>query len=309
MFENYNYAVLDIPESHDCAVWERFFSKLMQADLYAPVYTLMYYYAILYDLDLGALEIPDTYNYYDLAIEIASDDKYPAYEAAVNSGFFEKGLTMIVHKAAMHDEHVGKYMHVIKVDFVDNSYGDELVSEDVALLAKDLWAKHQNNLNNVISAAPTNKGTLSYWEGRLEKAQLKDPGAPASILGYYLGAVTGEHCSIFCPLGYADYEIIGKAMVANKDAFEAAKNTGLFALACATYVSAALDNYTNWDISRAGIISLLSNPETRCFIPCRTKYVAEKLVAAECIFELSEDFWAAMKDNIYDELGDELKGY
>lgn len=286
-------SILTIPESNEIAIWERFFNALQKIDKLSPLYVLIHYSALLYDFDIEEFEIPCFGYYYDVAIEMAADDRYPAYDAAVNTGFFNKGMIMAAYIAATKENNLQKL-----VNAVEKMFGYEKEMED--LTATPSVVENSSNIRN---------NGVEKWEKLLEGAMKKDPNASVSILRYYIEAIVGGEWSIFCPLGCDEYKEIGKAMSENDAAFEAAKDTGLLADACDVYITAALDNDCNWYCLRKGVALLLSDPKTRCFVTCRKRVAAEKMIAADAVLELNEELWDLLAGALYDDFGDELQGY
>ena len=112
-----------------------------------------------------------------------------------------------------------------------------------------------------------NLNNINNWNQILENVMLKDTSAPASILSYYLDDVE-DNGTIFCPLGYALYKVIGHAMREESEAFDAAVETGLMGSAIRTYVNAALDVWENWDAMKNGVLHLMGDFRLRRFISC-----------------------------------------
>lgn len=137
------------------------------------------------------------------------------------------------------------------------------------------------NLNNVNS-----------WNEILDHVMLQDTCAPASILSYYLDDVA-DNGTIFCPLGYELYKVIGHAIREEQEAFEAAIETGLMGSAIRTYVNAALDVWENWDLMKNGVLRLVSDPRLVCFISCRNRVYIQYLKDID-----DEDEWYAAYDRL-----------
>lgn len=121
-----------------------------------------------------------------------------------------------------------------------------------------------------------NLNAIRPWKLLLETIVLSDSCAPASILSYYLDDVE-DNGSIFCPLGYEPYKVIGYALRADTEAFDAAIDSGLMRSAIGTYVNAALDVWENWDLMKNGVLHLMSNPRLRVFVSCHNRVYIERL--------------------------------
>jgi hypothetical protein len=152
------------------------------------------------------------------------------------------------------------------------------------------------NIENLIRA--------NSWNQILDHVMLQDTSAPASILSYYLDDVK-DNGTIFCPLGYELYKVIGHAIREEPDAFAAAIDTGLMASAIRTYVNAALDVWENWDLMKNGVLRLMSDPRLICFISCHNRTYIQYLKDID-----DEDEWYAAYDRLNGALcGTFPKGY
>ena len=89
--------VLTLSDSE--SVWIQFFNQLASEDFLAPLHVVLPYLAFLYELDVALPATPYGSLYYDVGIEMAADDRYPALKAAVSSGFFDRGLSMLAAEA------------------------------------------------------------------------------------------------------------------------------------------------------------------------------------------------------------------
>lgn len=81
------------------SVWIQFFNQLSSEDFLAPLHVVLHYLAFLHELDIALPATPYGSLYYDVGIEMAADDRYPALKAAVSSGFFGRGLSMLADEA------------------------------------------------------------------------------------------------------------------------------------------------------------------------------------------------------------------
>ena len=149
------------------------------------------------------------------------------------------------------------------------------------------------NLNNVNS-----------WNQILDNVMLQDTCAPASILSYYLDDVK-DNGTIFCPLGYELYKVLGHAIRKEQEAFDAAIETGLMGSAIRTYVNAALDVWENWDLMKNGVLRLISDPRLICFISSYNRFYIQNLKDID-----NEDEWYAMADRLNETMNKTVpKGY
>ena len=149
-----------------------------------------------------------------------------------------------------------------------------------------------------------NTNTTTPWTTTLEAYCIQDPGAPASILGYYLNNLP-DYSSIFCPLGYKPYAIVGQTMWNDPEVFEAAIDTGLMCSAVSNHIYAALDVWENWNAMKPGILYLRNHLELSRYIEIRDKVFIDALKDVE-----DEDTWYDTVSRIHDQLNSgELKGY
>lgn len=298
---------IKMPQSKSVLVWEEFFNHLMDVDYFSPFHAVMARYHITADEDFDLP--PSAYGglYYDLGIEMCADDRYPAEDAAILTGFFQKGVSMIVCAAAG-SEHDPNLMAAVREVFKQPEISD-LISADVAAIAANLL-----NKNEAPDSADAKSGSggiddIKLWIKRFEGEMMTDANAAASIMGYFLGTKIGRHCSIFCPLGYEPYETLGKEMAMNHVAFEAAKTSGLLVKGVTQYVSAALSNEGCWCSMSDGVAFLVENPELACFIPFRDRYIAERMVRLYVNNEEGEEAWNNLYQRLSNELRNEWNGY
>lgn len=257
--------------------WIQFFDKLARMDFLAPFHAVLNFFALLYELDIALPASPHSSLYYDVAIELAADDRYPAFEAAVSSGFFSKGLSMIAH-AAMADLGPNPTYITVLTTALDRGYISDHASEETKAMVSDL-----------LGGQPNEHRSKVWWTRYLETQMRNDPSAPTSILAYYLDEINEHEYHIFCPLGFEEYEVIGAWMRDSNVAFEAALDTGLLADAVPIYVNAALDNAPNWRLAARGIKYLLDHAVLGRLIPFDSRFVAKQLLDEFGIFLPIED--------------------
>ena len=261
-----------MPDSHEVNDWKQFFDSLSELEYHAPLHVILEYYTFLYELDVETP--PTSYEslYYDTAIEIASDDRYPAYEAAMESGFFAEGIRQVILAAVGADKYRFLYSNVLRIIVRNNnsafcSLSDELREKAVSLA--DVTA----NLSE------PDVDDLDGWVDYFEILMRSDNSACESILTYYLEEATQREYRIFCPLGCDLYQQVGEKMRKYPVALDAAIRSGLMASGVRTYFCAALDQVENWDCMYRGIDYLLKSEHLRCFIPFHYRYIAEHLMA------------------------------
>lgn len=149
-----------------------------------------------------------------------------------------------------------------------------------------------------------NLNVVNSWNQILESVMLQDTCAPASILSYYLDDVA-DNGTIFCPLGYELYKVIGHAIREEPEAFEAAIATGLMGSAIRTYVNAALDVWENWTLMKNGVLRLMNDPRLICFISSYNRFYIQNLEDID-----NEDEWYAMADRLNETVNKTVpKGY
>lgn len=149
-----------------------------------------------------------------------------------------------------------------------------------------------------------NLNNTNNWNLLFENVMLNDTCAPASILSYYLDDVE-DNGTIFCPLDYALYKVIGHAMREEAEAFDAAVETGLMGSAIRTYVNAALDVWENWDLMKNGVLHLMADPRLRIFISCYNRTYIKNLKEID-----DEDAWYATVERLNEAVNQTIpKGY
>lgn len=248
------------------AVWVQFFNRLVEFDAMAPLHVLLNYFDFLFDLKEELPATPYSGLYYDVAIELAAADRFPAFEAAVSCGFFNSGLAMLARATSLE---VGNKSYArVLVCACEHGYIKDFASEDVKAMVDEM-----------ARTCPDERRDEVWWVMYLKRLMTEDPCTPTSVLAYFLDEVNEHAFHIFCPLGFAEYESVGAQMRCNPNAFEAALESGLLADAIPTYMGAALDCIENWHIAVRGINYLLNHPVLSRLIPFRDRFVAEKLIA------------------------------
>ena len=146
---------------------------------------------------------------------------------------------------------------------------------------------------------------VKWWEKCLTSEMMVDINAPAIITGYFVSANVGFHCSIFAPLGYAPYQEIGEKMATDGCVLEAAKESGLLSSGVSAYISAALDNDGSWYAMKDGVAFLIADPDLRCFIPFRDRYIAERLLRLQDSIDTGRQTWSEAYRTIASDLSTE----
>lgn len=239
-----------MPMTMVVADWVCFFQRLMKLDAYAPLISVLYYFEIIEGLDLDVPISPFKSLYYDTAIEMAADDRFPALEAAVEAGFYVKGIDMMTDAAR-----------------------DKICAADKGIAAFIENCRVASKGNSPICRDPKD------WKEYIESMLRTDSCAAASILNYYLHYAAGQTLHFFCPLGCDLYDHIGKKMAEDADVLKAAVDVGLVASAVTTHFGAALDVVENWNYLLEGTKFLLEDEVLKCFIPFSNRVVAEALMA------------------------------
>ena len=271
-------AVMQMPLSSDVKAWGKYFAGLMAADPVAAGRVTYYYYCIIHDYE-PALPGQDNGKYYDIAIEISADDRYPANEAAVSTGFIQEGIRQMTIEVDNNGPLAKMFMPV-------------------------LCGAPKKNVMGGGSKVPIQSGEddVSHWIECMEREMMVDINAHSIITGYYLSAKVGRHCSIFAPLGYAPYKKIGEKMAKDPIVLEAAKKSGLLVSGISTFMEAALSNDGCWEGMIDGVEFLLNAPDLRNYIPFRYRYIAEGMLCLNDVIESGKQTW----DEIYEKLASEL---
>lgn len=239
-----------MPMTMVVADWIIFFKKLMKLDAYAPLISVLYYFEIIEGLDLDVPISPFKPLYYDTGIEMAADDRFPALEAAVEAGFYAKGIDMMTDAAR-----------------------DKICAADKGVAEFIQNRRTASKGNSLTCCDPED------WKDYIEGMLRTDPCAAASILNYYLHYAAGQTLHFFCPLGCDLYDHIGKKMAEDSYVLKVAVDIGLMASAIATHFGAALDVVENWNYLLEGTKFLLESEALKCFIPFSNCVVAEALMA------------------------------
>ena len=138
---------------------------------------------------------------------------------------------------------------------------------------------------------------------------LVDPNAAVAILSYYLEAKVGNPCSVYCPLGYEPYKLLGLAMAEKHVAFESAMAAGLLSEGIQHYFESALSNADCWWGMIGGILYILQSHVLHPFVPFRLKYMASGLLKYHASSETSPFSWDDAHALLKNNLGDEMRGY
>ncbi len=289
-----------MPDSYNQADWEHFFNMLTKQDYFAPFHVVLAYCQFLYELSGEVPATPNDDLYHDVGIEMSVDAEFPAYEAAVATGFFTRGLCMLIDEGMKAGEY---YSSCTEAAFALASYVDNLPEEYRykfgVLLQKADASGDIACIKNV-----------AWWCTHLEEQMAVDPNAPTSIFSYFLEEILGKWCSIFCPLGYEPYRKLGQILAKNDAAFKAAKETGLLATAISTYCSAAIDVVENWISMAPGVSYILEISDLACFVPYYERVVAEKLLVDFDDDVTDEDAWYQRCSEIRDSMSDiQYRGY
>lgn len=290
---DYNNETITMNFSHSVEEWEIFFDNLIMLDALSPLYVMMYYFSLLFDTPRKLPAMPCENLFGDVAIEIASDDRYPAFEAAVNSGFIAEGLSLLIALAKR-----SPYTEVLQLAWI-RGYIDEYASEEDV----DRFCKQRLTL-------PPANVDQALWELYLTELMRTDPGAPTSILSYYLDEINDYSFRVYCPLEDEEYEIIGSRMHEAETVLEAACASGLMATAIPRYFCTALDTADNWNLMSPGMQYLLNHKTLHRFIPFKNKYLATNLLKSFDLY-LSEDEetqWEQRVDELLQSLDGKVRG-
>lgn len=297
-----------MPQTHSIAEWTAHFNKLMEVDHFAPAHAVMGYFSFLSDNKYGMISSPYGELYRDEGLEMACDDRYPALVSALNSGFYQAGIRTIVGAAVADDGRDRALLEAAR-DIAESEDLTEFVPEALAVMLTELLGRDPES----DSPHPDEKAEYEigkrWWVQDMESEMKEDPNAAASVLGYYLEAVLGKPCTIFCPLGYEPYIKLGKAMASSVLILDAAREAGLLAAGIEQYVSAALSNDECWNVMGDGVAYLLREPSLSCFIPYRERFLAKALLGQETDTEKGKRSWNERFVHLRDELGDEWRGY
>lgn len=154
-----------------------------------------------------------------------------------------------------------------------------------------------------------NEDEKAFWVEAFESEMMIDPTAAPSILGFYLTEVTGDPCSLYSPLGYAPYEQMGKRIAESETVRSAAKIAGLFSTSIPNFVECALDSENTWSYMISGVEELLEDPELRCFVPFRSRYLAEGLCRKYDPQDYDRDQWCDIYTDLCASFRDLYQGY
>lgn len=272
---------IPMPQTNDVKIWEDFFKNLMATDPVAPGLATYYHYCIIGNYE-PVFHDRECVKYYDIAIEISADDRYPANVAAVSAGFIQEGVRQMTAEVAAEGPWAEMFKPVLCSHLKKTAPDDDL----------GLYSKSKEKV-------------ISHWVGCMEREMMEDVNAHSIITGYYLSAKVGYDCSIFAPLGYVPYQEIGEKMAKDPVVMGAAKKSGLLVSGIQTFMEAALSNEGCWDCMVDGVAYLLNNPDLRHYIPFRNRYVAERLLLQNDVIESGKQTWDEVYKRLASELSDE----
>ena len=298
---NYNFtpsvSVITMPSSYEASAWKMFFSTLSELEYTAPLYTILSYAQFLWGLEE---KIPPTVFsrlYYNLALELAADDRFPAMDAATEVGFCEAGFRQLIHAASLQSDYRDTFVDALRV----------LVRDEAE------WFKQQGLYEaalEVLGKVPIpieqqqKIGDLAWWTNYFQRQMELDACAPTSILEYFL-ADQNPGGRIFCPLGYDEYQHVGEELRTNSIALEASIKSGLMVSAVRTYFGAVLDVVENWNVGCRGAKYLMEHERLSEFVPFYDRYVAKGLLnkfGTDCMDDSNEDSWCAKSHELHEFL-------
>lgn len=301
-----------MPQSHSIMDWQRFFEELMLVDYFAPLYAVMAYYHIILDKVFWPLPALHCRLYRDIGIEMYTG-RYPAYDAAVNTGFFQEGIRLIVSTAVLNSSERAALVTLVR-GITKHAGGTSLLSKDVAHLAETIL--EQDAVFETSDTAPAkipDEGStdekIDRWVKRFEGEMLANPFAAGAILSYFLEAKVGSTHMIYCPLGYAPYEEAGQEMAQDMDALEAARKSGLLVTGIDQIISSALSNEDCWNDLMDGVVYLINDALFRDFIPYRIRYLVVGLLKCNPDITTGKLDWYNTYKSLKAELGDEERGF
>lgn len=269
---------MELPQSNSVLDCIEALDKLERVDYFAPFHAVMSRYQYFSDDEYDAVPSPYESLYRSLGIEMCADDRYPVEKAAVYTGFFRRGVCMIVCAALASDGRDPNLMAAVR-DIFKYYEVEKLLPEKIITIAKDLLSMDVSSEETKHpETSEKNEVSSGWWTECFEREMMVDVNAHSIITGYFLSAKVGVDCSIFAPLGYAPYEEIGKKMATDPVVFEAAKESGLLVSGICTFVEAALSNDGCWDCMEIGIAFLVNDPDLRHYIPFRERYIAERML-------------------------------
>lgn len=296
---------MELSQSKSVMDWIEALNKLECVDYFAPAHAVMNCYHFLSDENYDVLHSPYGSFYNELGVEMCADDRFPAEDAAVYTGFYRKGICMLICLAVASGGQDPNLMAVLR-DIFKYPDVEKLLPEKVVALAKELLSRdgmptktdHQLDSQN-------EEVSVNWWVKCLESEMKVDVNAHSIITGYFLSAKVGYDCSIFAPLGYAPYEEIGKKMAADPVVFEAAKESGLLVSGIRTFVEAALSNDGCWDCMADGVAYLLNDSDLCCYIPFRERYIAERMLRLKDVIESGRKTWSEVYKELASDLSDD----
>ena len=323
---------LVMPQTRNIQEWEDFLEKLMEMDYAAPFYVIFAQYQ---QLNAADFEVPpavysDLYN--DLGTKICGRDHYAAFDAAVNTGFYGKGVRMIAAAVIADGGKDPNLLAGAREVFRGSNLLEAIPKDAAAVLAKllkedgevkvseaspyeEFVQDYSEDTTENIKEDPAEKPSdsevdyMTWWIQRLEGAMETDEVAAASILSYFLEEKVGHPCTIYCPLGHEPYREVAQKMVDSKVMMEAARKSGLLATGVEMFVTSALSNEDCWECMKDGVAYLTDDPDLRCFIPFYNRYVIEGLLELTTDIERGAVKWDAAYQKLKEEYGGEMRGY
>lgn len=296
---------MELPQSNsvlDCAESLR---KLESVDYFAPLHAVMGRHHFVSDENYDALPSPYGKFYHNLGIEMCADDRYPIEDAALYTGFYHRGICMIVCAAVASGGQDHNLMAAVR-DIFKYPEVEKKLPKKIVALAKELLSVDPGLTEIEQQEDPqSNEASVAWWVNCLEREMMVDINAHSIITGYYLSAKVGRHCSIFAPLGYAPYKEIGEKMAKDPIVLEAAKKSGLLVSGISTFMEAALSNDGCWEGMVDGVAFLLNAPDLRNYVPFRYRYIAERMLRLNDIIKSGKQTWGEVYEKLAGELSDE----
>ena len=137
--KNNGISVIERPKSRDQKDREKFFKEIMNADPVAPAFAVYYGHCICGGRDPVFPNVMSGY-YYDLGVDISSDDCYPAGEAAMAVGFVEAGIRQMVDALETNSPYADEFMTALRIIFEDDGSYTGFIAEETVQKARSLLA-------------------------------------------------------------------------------------------------------------------------------------------------------------------------
>lgn len=146
---------IEVPQSHDQQVWEEFFKKLLTLDYTAPFHAVLAKYHVFTDVYFEMP--PSVYSglYYDLGIDMAADDLYQSEDAAISTGFFQKGVRMIAAAVIADAGHDRNLLTAAEQVFRDKRLW-KMLSEELAEVLKSYLEEDEDEDFEVVPVSAPN---------------------------------------------------------------------------------------------------------------------------------------------------------